>query len=53
MLIYFSAIDGIKLGYNVNVIEDACRAIDLNGSLQNSLNDMKSKGVKLLSTSNL
>ena len=48
--VYFSAIDGAKLGYNVTVIKDACRAIDLNGSLQNSLNDMKSKGVKLSST---
>jgi len=51
--VYFSAIDGAKLGYNVTVIKDACRAIDLNGSLQNSLNDMKSKGVKLSSTSEL
>ena len=51
--VYFSAIDGAKLGYNVTVIKDACRAIDLNGSLQNSLNDMNSKGVKLSSTSEL
>ena len=51
--VYFSAIDGAKLGYNVNVIEDACRAIDLDGSLEKSLNDMKSKGVKILSTSDL
>lgn len=51
--VYFSAIDGVKLGYNVTVIKDACRAIDLNNSLENSLNDMKSKGVKLLSTSEL
>ena len=51
--VYFSAIDGAELGYNVNVIQDACRAIDLDGSLEKSLNDMKSKGVKLLSTSDL
>ena len=51
--VYFSAIDGAKLGYNVNVIQDACRAIDLDGSLEKSLNDMKSKGVKILSTSDL
>ena len=51
--VYFSAIDGAELGYNVNVIQDACRAIDLDGSLEKSLNDMKSKGVKLLSTSYL
>ena len=51
--VYFSAIDGAKLGYNVTVIKDACRAIDLNNSLENSLNDMKGKGVKLLSTPEL
>ena len=51
--VYFSAIDGAELGYKVNVIQDACRAIDLDGSLEKSLNDMKSKGVKLLSTSDL
>ena len=51
--VYFSAIDGAKLGYDVTVIKNACRAIDLNNSLENSLNDMKSKGVKLLSTSEL
>ena len=51
--VYFSAIDGAELGYNVNVIQDACRAIDLDGSLEKSLNDMKSKDVKLLSTSDL
>ena len=51
--VYFSAIDGAELGYNVNVIQDACRAIDLDGSLEKSLNDMKSKGVKFLSTSDL
>tara|TARA_B100000575_G_C23042628_1_gene600139 strand:- start:390 stop:1016 length:627 start_codon:yes stop_codon:yes gene_type:complete len=51
--VYFSAIDGAELGYNVNVVQDACRAIDLDGSLEKSLNDMKSKGVKFLSTSDL
>ena len=51
--VYFSAIDGAKLGYDVTVIKNACRAIDLNNSLENSLNDMKGKGVKLLSTSEL
>ena len=43
-----SPADGI-----LNVIQDACRAIDLDGSLEKSLNDMKSKGVKILSTSDL
>ena len=51
--VYFSAVDGAKLGYDVTVIKNACRAIDLNNSLENSLNDMKGKGVKLLSTHEL
>ncbi len=29
----FSALDAVKCGFSASVIEDACRAIDLNGSL--------------------
>ena len=50
---YFSAIDGIKLDFKVNVIKDACRAIDLEGSLEKSLNDMKNKGVNLIYSGDL
>ena len=51
--VYFSAIDGIKLDFKVNVIKDACRAIDLEGSLDKSLNDMKNKGVNLICSGDL
>ena len=51
--VYFSAIDGIKLDFKVNVIKDACRAIDLEGSLNKSLNDMKNKGVDLVYSGDL
>ena len=51
--VYFSAIDGVKLGFNVFVIEDACKAIDLDGSLDKSMSEMKAKGVHLVSSSNL
>ena len=51
--VYFSAIDGVKLGFNVFVIEDACKAIDLDGSLDKSMSEMKAKGVQLVSSSNL
>ena len=50
--VFFSAIDGAKLGFQVFVIEDACRAIDLDGSLENSLKEMNAVGVKLISSSN-
>ena len=51
--VYFSAIDGIKLDFKVNVIKDACRAIDLDGSLNKSLNDMKNKGVDFVYSGDL
>ncbi len=51
--VYFSAIDGVKLGFKVFVIEDACRAIDLDGSLDNAIKEMKSSGVQLLSSPDL
>lgn len=43
----FSAVDAIKLGFQVTVIEDACRAIDLDGSLAAALEEMNSLGVLL------
>lgn len=36
----YSAVDAAKLGYGVTVLEGACRAIDLNGSLENARNEM-------------
>lgn len=43
----FSAVDAIKLGFQVTVIEEACRAIDLDGSLAAALEEMSSLGVLL------
>jgi len=43
----YSAIDGAKLGFDVTVLERACRAIDLDGSLAASRTDMRAAGVKL------
>ena len=42
----FSAVDAAKLGYDVTVVEDACRAIDLDGSLAAAWAEMVSAGVK-------
>jgi nicotinamidase/pyrazinamidase len=43
----FSAVDAAKLGFGVTVLEGACRAIDLDGSLAEARRDMLDHGVKL------
>ena len=44
----FSAVDAAKLGYQVAVRTDLCRAIDLDGSLAAAQDAMASAGVSLL-----
>lgn len=41
----YSAVDAAKLGFEVKVWLSACRAIDLDGSLQAALDDMHAHGV--------
>ncbi len=41
----YSAVDAAKLGFEVKVIRDLCRAIDLNGSLDAAIIAMKNAGV--------
>jgi nicotinamidase/pyrazinamidase len=43
----WTALDGRAAGFDVTLIEDACRAIDLEGSLARARKDMQSAGVKL------
>ncbi|WP_101065484.1 bifunctional nicotinamidase/pyrazinamidase [Roseovarius salinarum] len=43
----WSALDAAKLGYDVTVRTDLCRAIDLEGSLDAALSDMKQAGVRI------
>lgn len=43
----FSAVDAAKLGFRVDVREDLCRAIDLDGSLAAARDGMRSAGVAL------
>jgi nicotinamidase/pyrazinamidase len=43
----YSALDAARLGYKVTVLERACRAIDLNGSLAQSRGLMQAAGVVL------
>ncbi|PLW75815.1 bifunctional nicotinamidase/pyrazinamidase [Cohaesibacter celericrescens] len=43
----YSAVDAAKLGFDVSVDLSACRAIDLDGSLDQAMNDMRGHGVQL------
>lgn len=43
----FSAVDAAKLGFDVTVRQDLCRAIDLDGSLQAALDGMTAAGARL------
>ncbi|MBS0562948.1 MAG: bifunctional nicotinamidase/pyrazinamidase [Proteobacteria bacterium] len=43
----YSAIDAARLGFRVTVLEGACRAIDLNGSLAEARGKMRAAGVVL------
>lgn len=43
--VFYSALDGKRLGFEVAVLEDACRAIDLDGSLDEARRQMIGAGV--------
>ncbi|HAV58421.1 MAG: nicotinamidase [Acinetobacter sp. GWC1_38_13] len=49
----WTAIDAVELGFDTYVIEDACKAIDLNGSLQQAWQDMLQKGVHRIEASSI
>ena len=42
----YSAVDAAKLGFSVTVVSDACRAIDLDGSLAIAMDEMTKNGVR-------
>ena len=46
----YSALDAARLGFSVSVVLDACRAIDLNGSLAEAERQMRAAGVSLTRT---
>lgn len=50
---YYSAMDGRRDGFDVVLVEDACRAIDLNGSLDAAMKDMAAVGVVFARTVDL
>jgi nicotinamidase/pyrazinamidase len=43
----YSALDAARLGFKATVLESACRAIDLNGSLADARQKMRAAGVAL------
>ena len=49
----WSALDARAAGFEATVIEDACRAIDLGGSLARAWADMESAGVERISSGQL
>jgi nicotinamidase/pyrazinamidase len=49
----WTAMDARKLGFEAFVIEDACRAIDLNGSLAAAWQQMAAKGVRRIPSDEL
>ncbi len=51
--VYFSAVDAAKAGLEVVVIEDACRGIDLDGSLAAARAAMTQAGVRFIDSSAL
>ena len=46
--VLYTALDAVALGYRVTVDLDACRAIDLDGSLDAALTRMRAVGITLL-----
>lgn len=49
----WSALDGVKEGFKVFLIEDATKGIDLNNSVEQALQEMKEAGVTSLSSAEL
>ena len=51
--VYYSAIDAIRQGFEAVLVPDACRAIDLDGSLDAAMADMKAQGVIFMNSSGI
>mgnify|MGYP006292807333 FL=1 len=46
----WSVLDGIKEGFTIYVVEDAIRGIDVNGSLNQAINEMKQSGARFINS---
>ncbi|NNA56224.1 bifunctional nicotinamidase/pyrazinamidase [Pseudomonas koreensis] len=51
--VMFSALDARAAGFNTFVVLDACRAIDMNGSLATAMERMQTAGVGLIQSNQL
>lgn len=51
--VMFSALDARAAGFNAFVVLDACRAIDLNGSLATAIERMQVAGVRLIQSTEI
>jgi nicotinamidase/pyrazinamidase len=49
----WTAIDARHAGFNVYVVDDACRGIDINGSVAKAWDDMTAAGVKKIQSSDI
>ena len=49
----WSAVDAARHGFTVHVVEDVCRAIDVNGSLAKAQQDMTAAGVRRVRAADL
>ncbi len=49
----YSAVDAVSAGFDVTVLEDACRGIDLDGSLAVAMTNLQDAGVRLARTSDV
>ncbi len=49
----YSALDAVKLGYKVKVVEDASKGIDLDGSVVKAVQEMKEAGVEFVTSSEI
>ena len=45
--VFYSAVDAVRQGFRTTVVEDGCRAIDLDGSLAAALAEMRDRGVTI------
>ena len=51
--VVWTAFDARKAGFQASVVEDACRGIDLNGSLAKAWADMAKAGVKRIQSGDI
>ena len=50
----FTVLDALELGFKVNLIEDACRGVNLQaGDVTQAVNDMQSKGANLIASQDI